>query len=125
MHYLEATHCEEGETEVQRMRIQHPKIHQTSESCQVERRSLGLTGVSVEGSASPDVNCGETTRRARPPQLLPDLCWLLASDHRWFPWAVPRLVRSLFSSTGNSWDMDCHTVVSCSVVSESLRPHGL
>ena len=73
MHYLEATHCEEGEAEVQRMRIQHPKIHQTSESCQVERRSLGLTGVSVEGSASPDVNCGETTRHARPPQLLPDL----------------------------------------------------
>ena len=39
MHHLETTYCEEVEVEVQGIRIQPPKIHQTRESCQVERRS--------------------------------------------------------------------------------------
>ena len=84
----------------------------------------GLTGVSEEGSASPDGNCGETTLHARPPTATArPLCWLPASHHRPAQCAVPRACRSLFSSTRNSWDMDCRVVVSRSVVSDSLRPH--
>ena len=84
----------------------------------------GLTGVSEEGSTSPDGNFGETTLHARPPTATArPLCWLPASHHRPAQCAVPRACRSLFSSIGNSWDMDCRVVVSRSVVSDSLRPH--
>ena len=65
------------------------------------------------------VTCQATTVTARP------LCWLLASNHQRSQCAVPRACRSLFSSTGNSWDMDCRAAGSHSAVSDSLRPHGL
>ena len=81
-------------------------------------------GYQRRASTSPDVNCGETTLHARPPTATArPLCWLPASHHHPAQCAVPRACRSLFSSTGNSWDMDCRVVVSRSVVSDSLRPH--
>ena len=74
MHHLETTHCEEVEAEVQGIRIQPPKIHQTRESCQVERRSCRTHRAIRGGVVHPLMwTAGRPCYMPGHPQPLPDL----------------------------------------------------